>query len=243
MPPGHTIWGHSTEREGFEPPSPFGRSLSRRVQYHSASAPDGIGDPCKQQRPGLHACRSSPGVRPPRFVHVSGRPDAPRFARCSRRLPIRPHCGPSLRRLGSNLRFSPGRTPSCPASAGFLIGAPGCTSLCSVVSATTHSAALRPIPSEPRLEPPVLTRSNTVLSGVRRFPNRGARIRTGDLCDPNAALYRTEPRPEATRAYPSSEQRTGWDGPRFARSPHSVRLKPTVRVSSKGAWVRTHEPL
>jgi hypothetical protein len=26
--------------------------------------------------------------------------------------------------------------------------------------------------------------------------NRGARIRTGDLCDPNAALYRTEPRPE-----------------------------------------------
>ena len=30
----------STEREGFEPPSPFGRSLSRRVQYHSASAPE-----------------------------------------------------------------------------------------------------------------------------------------------------------------------------------------------------------
>jgi hypothetical protein len=29
--------------------------------------------------------------------------------------------------------------------------------------------------------------------------NRGARIRTGDLCDPNAALYRTEPRPEPTR--------------------------------------------
>ncbi len=26
--------------------------------------------------------------------------------------------------------------------------------------------------------------------------NRGARIRTGDLCDPNAALYRTEPRPD-----------------------------------------------
>ena len=25
--------------------------------------------------------------------------------------------------------------------------------------------------------------------------NRGARIRTGDLCDPNAALYRTEPHP------------------------------------------------
>ena len=26
--------------------------------------------------------------------------------------------------------------------------------------------------------------------------SRGAQIRTGDLCDPNAALYRTEPRPE-----------------------------------------------
>jgi hypothetical protein len=33
-------------------------------------------------------------------------------------------------------------------------------------------------------------------TGVDHLPNRGARIRTGDLCDPNAALYRTEPRPE-----------------------------------------------
>ena len=32
-------------------------------------------------------------------------------------------------------------------------------------------------------------------SGVLSSFNRGARIRTGDLCDPNAALYRTEPRP------------------------------------------------
>jgi hypothetical protein len=30
----------NTEREGLEPPSPFGRSLSRRVHYHSASAPE-----------------------------------------------------------------------------------------------------------------------------------------------------------------------------------------------------------
>ena len=29
----------------------------------------------------------------------------------------------------------------------------------------------------------------------RSVCSRGARIRTGDLCDPNAALYRTEPRP------------------------------------------------
>src|SRR5690606_9187140 len=31
--------GAGAEREGFEPPSPFGRSLSRRVHYRSASAP------------------------------------------------------------------------------------------------------------------------------------------------------------------------------------------------------------
>lgn len=37
-----------------------------------------------------------------------------------------------------------------------------------------------------------------------RTYHRGARIRTGDLCDPNAALYRTEPRPEI-------ELRTWWD--------------------------------
>ena len=41
-----------TEREGFEPPSPFGRSLSRRVQYHSASAPE-------RQRPDRARCASA----------------------------------------------------------------------------------------------------------------------------------------------------------------------------------------
>ena len=33
-----------------------------------------------------------------------------------------------------------------------------------------------------------------------RAIHRGARIRTGDLCDPNAALYRTEPRPVPSSA-------------------------------------------
>lgn len=33
--------------------------------------------------------------------------------------------------------------------------------------------------------------------------HRGARIRTGDLCDPNAALYRTEPRPVPPVLHPS----------------------------------------
>ena len=36
----------------------------------------------------------------------------------------------------------------------------------------------------------------SLLTAFGGFSNRGARIRTGDLCDPNAALYRTEPRPE-----------------------------------------------
>ncbi len=41
-PPGSQDQEGHTEREGFEPPSPFGRSLSRRVQYHSASAPNSV---------------------------------------------------------------------------------------------------------------------------------------------------------------------------------------------------------
>jgi hypothetical protein len=47
------------EREGLEPPSPFGRSLSRRVHYHSASAPEweaGIGAPGFE--PGTSASRT-----------------------------------------------------------------------------------------------------------------------------------------------------------------------------------------
>jgi hypothetical protein len=54
---------------------------------------------------------------------------------------------------------------------------------------------------------------------------RGARIRTGDLCDPNAALYRTEPRPvnppasHPPRVLPP--ERTGWDSnPRGCLAPH-----------------------
>jgi hypothetical protein len=35
----------------------------------------------------------------------------------------------------------------------------------------------------------------SLVSVLTLYFHRGARIRTGDLCDPNAALYRTEPRP------------------------------------------------
>ena len=38
--------------------------------------------------------------------------------------------------------------------------------------------------------------------------NRGARIRTGDLCVPNAALYRTEPRPVRPRDARGNRQAT-----------------------------------
>ena len=62
--------------------------------------------------------------------------------------------------------------------------------------------------------------------GARAPPsdNRGARIRTGDLCDPNAALYRTEPRPVATgsivmrRSVPSGGG--GTRTPKCLRTPH-----------------------
>ena len=46
------------------------------------------------------------------------------------------------------------------------------------------------------------------LSATSDFDNhRGARIRTGDLCVPNAALYRTEPRPGTAK--PTSESPRG----------------------------------
>ena len=60
------------------------------------------------------------------------------------------------------------------------------------VTLTTHLGA--------RLEPSVLIRAPSTTK--RRYAAdyyRGARIRTGDLCDPNAALYRTEPHPEDLR--------------------------------------------
>ena len=66
-PQGQSTSGASlnhTEREGFEPPSPFGRSLSRRVQYHSASAPE-------RQRPSV-ARRLPAGALIPRNVNNDG---------------------------------------------------------------------------------------------------------------------------------------------------------------------------
>ena len=61
----------ATEREGFEPPSPFGRSLSRRVQYHSASAPK------RRHKLGKQTAAAFGGT------YKSGRPD-------SNRGPLRP---------------------------------------------------------------------------------------------------------------------------------------------------------
>ena len=160
-PPGHRTWRAKTEREGFEPPSPFGRSLSRRVQYHSASAP-GTGRGRSGQPPGPrseepHRCTSAdpriyirmpvrPVVHGLSAVNKSGRPDGPRHARSSRRNACRPR---------------------------------------------SRITALAP-----RLEPSVRTQAPyQTAPPSAASTNRGARIRTGDLCDPNAALYRTEPRP------------------------------------------------
>ena len=95
------------------------------------------------------------------------------------------------------------------------VGAPGLSSgwlrqssLVSVGFAPLSLLRLEPTPFRPpRFEPGQ--------DGFLTLSSRGARIRTGDLCDPNAALYRTEPRPE-TRGTPpvqSLRSRTGWDGP------------------------------
>jgi hypothetical protein len=57
---------------------------------------------------------------------------------------------------------------------------------------------------------------------MRGKPNRGARIRTGDLCDPNAALYRTEPRPGTTGYLAVLNGRRGMELA-IARSSRSLR--------------------
>ena len=89
-----------------------------------------------------------------------------------------------------------------------------------------------------------------------QFPsNRGARIRTGDLCDPNAALYRTEPRPGILGYLYSTTDGVGWSCGashprssrvlpfwRFAVPCLAARVKPTLRSSSKISWVRTPVP-
>ena len=57
--------------------------------------------------------------------------------------------------------------------------------------------------------------------------HRGARIRTGDLCVPNAALYQAEPRPATSSC--TFEQRTEWDSNPRRLAPTRfpiVRLKP-----------------
>ena len=142
-------WRARTEREGFEPPSPFGRSLSRRVQYHSASAPDSKA----------------------RARRVTARPTL---------------CGGVIRSLWSTDVVLPPKK----------------------------------VPYD---------------GGSGRF-NRGARIRTGDLCDPNAALYRTEPRPGTYRI--KTTDGVGFEPTRAmpTRFP-IVRLKPLGHPSKK--WPRT----
>ncbi len=68
----------------------------------------------------------------------------------------------------------------------------------------------------------------------RPLTNRGARIRTGDLCDPNAALYRTEPRPGTYRI--KTTDGVGFEPTRAmpTRFP-IVRLKPLGHPSKKAA--------
>jgi hypothetical protein len=70
---------------------------------------------------------------------------------------------------------------------------------------------------------------------VQSGSNRGARIRTGDLCDPNAALYRTEPRPVFFPALPRGNPR-GW-------VPILPRMRFRCLSASGRGGIRTHAGL
>ena len=104
--------------------------------------------------------------------------------------------------LGSNLRLSSGRqhTSLRRFAANLLIGAPGlsCGRLrrSSLVSRTTTLTLRDYLLRRSARTSSSLPGADTRTAPLRGEPTyRGARIRTGDLCDPNAALYRTEPRP------------------------------------------------
>ena len=71
----------------------------------------------------------------------------------------------------------------------------------SFASALVRIGALRPMQGAGRPPRRSCSGADRRSASIQDHPpnlNRGARIRTGDLCDPNAALYRTEPRPEQT---------------------------------------------
>ena len=75
--------------------------------------------------------------------------------------------------------------------------------------------------------------------------NRGARIRTGDLCDPNAALYRTEPRPadfstDGVGWAGSADRRTDGVGfePTRARCPHDFQSCALSRSATRPSLQR-----
>ena len=108
-----------------------------------------------------------------------------------------------------------------------------------------------------RTTPPGTSGLVVLIGAVLPSNSRGARIRTGDLCDPNAALYRTEPRPEGQpmcvwvlagysamegRGLPPTVKRTGWDSNPRGRKPTRfpiVRLKPLGHPSLLGSCART----
>ena len=209
-------WRANTEREGFEPPSPFGRSLSRRVQYDSASAPNYRARAERSAaRPTLNGDRS--GARWP-VLQLSPQAQKPRTTR------------------------PPGLSP---------IGAPGCISLRSMVSALHSKPASRTTSRAPRLEPgtsATRTQRSTGLSHAPEltgnFNGRGG-IELRSLRDPRSsplaslAPSRTHPVIFCEDHVGSNvaiiNQRTGWDSNPRGREPTRfpiVRLKPLGHPST-----------
>jgi hypothetical protein len=130
----------------------------------------GVHHPAPRLEPRARTCGSHPGANSLWDFDLPYRGARMDLAALDRLGGLPPGTPSAILRLGSNLRFEPGRV--------------------------IHTAAF----------------------AATNY--RGARIRTGDLCVPNAALYRTEPRPGTTDDWTSTcwAAKTGWDGPRFARS-------------------------
>jgi hypothetical protein len=201
--------GAGAEREGFEPPSPFGRSLSRRVHYRSASAPRreaGGRGPTECGRELLRKCRSPRADCPAhrrRLARLAGGRvwAVPRTLEADFDL----HRGARmdlgrLRRPRSSRRLTPWRSRD------------------DLLRASARTSGSHPGAS----------------LGLTSTFYRGARIRTGDLCVPNAALYRTEPRPGTT---PDRLKTNGRGGISSAasqpRSSRFARREPTRRLLRK----------
>jgi hypothetical protein len=230
-PPRSSTWRAEAEREGLEPPSPFGRSLSRRVHYHSASAPNSRRRAERiTTRPTLMGDRSSEGANSSLGrLHLPGKPVPHGFlAYQNRGARIHAASRPWPRRTTSRAPI-----PSC-ASAELLR---------SIVSAVTSLPLTRqPLPR---------------LGSNLRFSSGGVTISGRFRGNHSIGAPGFEPGTSATRTQRSTglshapvTDGLATDGVGFSsltlaalHSLRSFRAEPTLRSSAKITWVRTLAPI